>query len=81
MSASKPRPGRLGGLGEQARLGQAGDRVGLEHEGLGALEHEVDPGEAAQPSVVHVPSATSVTRSATAGSSSAGQTKVVRPIS
>src|SRR5581483_8454586 len=41
-------PGRIRGLRQQARLGQAGDRVELEHlELTGALlEHEVDPGEA-----------------------------------
>ena len=42
-------PGGLGRLGQQARLGQPGDDVGLEHvELVGALlEHEVDAGEAA----------------------------------
>ena len=46
-SSSKPMPGRLGGLGEQARLGQARDRVRLEHVQLAAgVEHQVHAREA-----------------------------------
>ena len=41
-------PGGLGGLGQQARLGQPGDRVGLEHRAARPLvvEHQVDAREA-----------------------------------
>src|SRR4051812_10960747 len=44
-------PGRLGGLRQQARLGEAGDRIRLQHEQLTAalLDHEVHPTEALEP--------------------------------
>ena len=38
--------GRLGGQRQQRRVGQAGDRVGLEHGQLVAVGHQVDAGEA-----------------------------------
>ena len=45
-SCSKRHPGRLGGLGEEAGVGEAGDRVDLEHLGAVGGEDQVDPGEA-----------------------------------
>ena len=47
-SCSKRHPRRLGGLGEEAGVGEAGDRVGLEHPGAVGGEDQVDPGEPGQ---------------------------------
>ena len=76
-------PRRLGGLGQQARLGQARDRVGLQDGQLARpRQHQVHARErvAAQQPVGRAAPAPGPARSRPSGSS-AGQTKLVRPIS
>ena len=76
-------PGRLGGLGQQARLGEAGDRVGLEHGELAVVvEHQVDPREAvAAEQLVGRAAPAPGPRSVTLVGQLGGADEVVRPIS
>ena len=75
-------PRRLGGLGEEAGVGEAGDRVHLEHLRAVRGEDQVDAGEArAAERLVGAPAPPPVTAAASASPSSAGQTNSVRPIS
>ena len=82
ISSSKEMPAASAAWGRRLGLGQPGDDVGLEHDELVAalLEHEVDAGETRHPSRRKTFSASVWARSVSSSPSSAGQTKLVRPI-
>ena len=75
--------GGVGGLRQQARFGQAGDDVGLEHRQLAAVgvEHQIDARDAVAAEQRVRSSASSRARCVVSAGSSAGQTNVVMPIS
>ena len=77
-------PGRLGGLGQQRRLGQARDGVRLQHGELARrrVEHQVDAREAVAAEDAEGVHARWPARGRwSPGRASAGQTNSVRPIS
>ena len=74
-------PRRLGGLGEEAGVGEAGDRVDLEHLRSVVAEDQVDAGEAGAAKRLVGAQGRLGDRRLLASLSSAGQTKEVRPIS
>ena len=83
-SARRSRSRRVGGLGQQAGLGQPRDRVGLEHVQLVGvrLEHQVDAGEAgAAEQPVDLQRHLAGARRPPPRPARPGQTNLVRPIS
>ena len=76
-------PRLVGGLREQGRLGQARDRVRLEHVQLAGrlVEHQVDPREALAAEQLPHRQRERLARIATSSGTSAGHTNRVRPIS
>ena len=80
-SSSNESPGRLGRLRQEAGVGQARDRVDLEHLRPGLLEDQVDPREAGAPERLVGAERGGGDGRLLLAVSSAGQMKLVRPIS